>query len=863
MNKEITKLEVWFKERPLWMQDAARRLLEIGNITGDDLDQLVSLCKREAGNKIEGDETPQAIGIPDGVLQSEGNKLELRLNSISELQGINALAPRMPLEFEDAPLTIIYGLNASGKSGYVRVLKHACGARKPGILHQNVFGKTSAFQGCKFHYRIDGEDEESSWATTDGIHQDLASIELYDKDCADVYVNEENELAYEPGILLLFSQLTELCGLIDEKLQSEIASKVSKKPTMTQNLVESASGRWYGNLSHAMSAEEINKWCVWTNSNEQDYTIVKERLAEINPKEKAINLRKQKEYLISLATDFQNPSRNLSPENCSVYLTAKKDAKTKRHAATVDAKIIFENAPISGVGSDSWKLLWEQARTFSETEAYRETAFPYTVEGARCVLCHQPLEKDARKRLESFERFVKGGLEKEATKAEQHLINLQNNIGEIPTKENLTLRMDSSGITNEAERSSLNELRDNLEKQKEKLLTAEGDEKFQKVHSEDVVKFITDRVASLESQTIIYDNDAKKDNRPELQRMATDYETKKWLAEQRESIEFEIDRLKSIHELQEAQKLASTYALSLKKSTLAEDLITTAYIERFEKEIKKLGASHIHVEIVKTRTQKGRVFHKIKIKKCNIDVSAAEILSEGEFRIVSLAAFLADVEGRAAKTPFIFDDPISSLDQDFEEATVSRIIELCKNRQVIVFTHRLSMLALLQDAAKKVGLTPRVVALRREPWGAGEPGETPLSAQKPKKAINTLLDRVEKACELLYEKGQAKYDEIAKGICSDVRITLERLIENDLLADVIQRYRRSITTKGKLHKLARITPKDCKLLDDFITLYSKYEHSQPNETPVNLPDPDQLRTDLEKIKAWRDEFDNRSLSLID
>lgn len=54
----------------------------------------------------------------------------------------------------------------------------------------------------------------------------------------------------------------------------------------------------------------------------------------------------------------------------------------------------------------------------------------------------------------------------------------------------------------------------------------------------------------------------------------------------------------------------------------------------------------------------------------NQKVRVAEVLSEGERRIVALAAFIADVTGRDTKAPFVFDDPISSLDQIFEEKVI-------------------------------------------------------------------------------------------------------------------------------------------------------------------------------------------------
>jgi len=77
------------------------------------------------------------------------------------------------------------------------------------------------------------------------------------------------------------------------------------------------------------------------------------------------------------------------------------------------------------------------------------------------------------------------------------------------------------------------------------------------------------------------------------------------------------------------------------------------------------------------------------------------------------------------------------------------------------------------------------------------------------------------------------------------------------LADVVQRFRRSVQTMGKLHKLANINANDCKLLDDYMTKYSRYEHSQPPEAPVSIPGPDEIETDLQNILDWLSDYKNR------
>ena len=53
------------------------------------------------------------------------------------------------------------------------------------------------------------------------------------------------------------------------------------------------------------------------------------------------------------------------------------------------------------------------------------------------------------------------------------------------------------------------------------------------------------------------------------------------------------------------------------------------------------------------------------------------------------------------------------------------------------------------------------------------------------------------------------------------------------------------------------TIEDCKLLDDFMTKYSCYEHSQSSEMPVVIPEEPELRQDLEALGRWRDQLIKR------
>ncbi|HDL6747327.1 TPA: AAA family ATPase, partial [Yersinia enterocolitica] len=253
-------------------------------------------------------------------------------------------------------------------------------------------------------------------------------------------------------------------------------------------------------------------------------------------------------------------------------------------------------------------------------------------------------------------------------------------------------------------------------------------------------------------------------------------------------------------------------------------------------------------------------------------IPANSVLSEGESRIVALSAFLADMTGMNQSTPFIFDDPISSLDQDFEERVVSRLIELSKERQVIVFTHRLSFLTQIESNVKKIQEQAKlqktlsaadlhIETLRR--LGAYSGLTVPLNIRnsKPKAALNHLQNESLKHLRNLHDDLDIdQYDNLSKSICSDFRIVMERCVESILLNDVLQRFRRDIQTKGRIGSLAKIQIADCLFFDDLMTRYSVFEHSQSDEFPAEPVELDDLESDVKSLISWIEGFEGRAVN---
>jgi hypothetical protein len=124
------------------------------------------------------------------------------LCSIREAFNVNALADAQLLTFAPNGVTVVYGDNGSGKSGYARLIKHVAGARHREPVHQNVFAANPGAQRAEIEFQAGGDTKASAWPG--GVSSELRAIGFYDEACGDMYIGGESELTYRPPALAMF-----------------------------------------------------------------------------------------------------------------------------------------------------------------------------------------------------------------------------------------------------------------------------------------------------------------------------------------------------------------------------------------------------------------------------------------------------------------------------------------------------------------------------------------------------------------------------------------------------------------------------------------------------------------------------------
>lgn len=353
------------------------------------------------------------------------------------------------------------------------------------------------------------------------------------------------------------------------------------------------------------------------------------------------------------------------------------------------------------------------------------------------------------------------------------------------------------------------------------------------------------------------------ENEKEIERqrsLVRELSGKRFLATHQQDIEKEIERLSELKTIEKAVKATASNRISKMVNELSETLIAGEYIAAFQDELEKVSGGKITAYLVKQRPVKGRIPYAIRLTGLEGEqIKPDDILSEGEKRVVSLAAFFAEARRTPAGCPLIFDDPISSLDENFEQNVLQRLITESQYRQVIVFTHRISIVSDLQGIAAEEGCefaAKQILALT-DGIHKGNPVNEYDPKKKPDKRINSILQDLAglKKAEAANDVPLAHL--LSENICKNLRITLEACVEHLLLNDVVLRYRRDIQTKKRLCELPKIKREDCDIIDNLMTKYSFSEHYAPYDEEPRCFDYETLKTDCDALKAWISEFKSR------
>lgn len=849
----------WSASRPDFLRDTLRRIIVSQNLSQNDIDEITLLLKKEEGaTNVSLVSIPlDASHLPTNVASGSNYP---KLISINNPENICALYNQASLQFTNSGLIVIYGNNGSGKSSYSRILKKLCWSRDKSIdLKRNVFNANTGQQKVNFTIEDNGTNQTFNWVEGNPTHQALNSILVFDSNCGDIYVNNENPTEYKPIGIDVLEKLISTLNKVSQNIDIEISQYNTQKPLMVDALKTTRSGVWYESIE-SKTKVEVDQYIQFNDSEKERKTELEKLLKTQNPGEKIKTLNEFRTRLNTYFQKFKSIENLFSDENLKEIIDLRSKYETIQKAYTAATSELKNINSLSGFGTNHWRVLWNTAKDFAIKENLtNEEEFPSNESLEKCVLCQQDLDEEAKKRLKGFNEFVLNDISNQLQKITELIenkIEVINRVVALPYENYQELNQHIENFQDIYEEfiSSFESNKSNIISHLNKGVEINFNKNILSKTIEELIEKVDKEIkANIELQQ----------NRSKLITEFNELLAKEYLYGKKINIVQYHDEFLYKKWLSKCKSKLNTTQVSIKIGDLMSDQAVSLQHQEFINHLQKFNTDLASkIAITKTRTTAGTTFQKCGFS--GIGEGMNSILSEGEQKVVALSNFLAECTIDNRKNTIVFDDPVNSLDVDYRELITEEIIRLSSNRQIIVLTHDLSFLRTLIDTHKKnINTDCQVIGIDKYDGISGiVTDEIPYLAKNIDERIASIR-RILTEHDLLNltdaHGRETKLDSARKRF----RMLIEKSVEDLLSNRAYQRFSKNINIKKSSLSGYIITEQsDVDLLLSLFGKYSVTEHDGGTSTIPLLPNRQVIQQDIADYNVWRTDFKNRLKAFI-
>ena len=207
----------WANEQDHWVRAivteviAARRALVDASV-----DAAYDMLLAEKG--LSQAAPPNVAVLAAGATAAE-NTDELRLTRLFNVAGVNALATGQEIKFNPR-LTVLFGENAAGKTGYVRVLKRVASVRSAEEILGNVHASAAGKPHATLEYELSGAAKIFEWSDETGVLP-FTRMSIFDSRAVALHVDDDLTYIFTPGELALFLHVHRAMDAVKSRLERE------------------------------------------------------------------------------------------------------------------------------------------------------------------------------------------------------------------------------------------------------------------------------------------------------------------------------------------------------------------------------------------------------------------------------------------------------------------------------------------------------------------------------------------------------------------------------------------------------------------------------------------------------------------
>lgn len=830
-------LPKWANTQDGWCRTIAADVLKNGVPAADsDIDRY---CKQFLSEKKLSPEPYEAVPKIEEK-QPDATPLDaVRLDALVIGDGVNALKSGAQIDFATG-VTVIFGENGSGKSGFVRVLKRAAGVRTAEDILHNVHADKRPTPSATFAATVGDKAQKFPWNNEFGMAP-LNRVSIFDARGARLHVEDDLTYVYTPGELTLFPLVQNAIERVRTALDAAITARTPGTNTILASFDRACSiYAAIETLGAATDLEEIKAYAVLPEGAD---AIIESLALEIDAL-KSSNIQSElkrardRAAVVGALAAAAAAATGFDVATYDAYGRARNEA-AQRHAEA-GAKA-FEGLAIPGVLGPEWRQFIQAGEAYIRSNA----AGAYPALDAACAYCQQPLTAAAVDLITKYRDFVNDNIRAALDAAERQLADYAKAVAAL----------DADGLASRlaAETGGQADVLDKVVPVIDQLRTlainaaTRADIAWQDKQSSLAAATAVLSTESTRLEGLIAGLQSSIDQRQAAlkakQIELTELRGKKAASALLPQIEKRVSDAKWVGRatIVKANLTGVLRSLTEAAKNASEELLNKDFGRRFEDECRRLRAPNVTLNFPGRQGQVTR-------RKLVASYKPDQVLSEGEQKALALADFLAEVTSVPASSPVVFDDPITSMDYRRIHEVCDRIVALSKDHQVIVFTHNIWFAAQLLGKADKKSLNYYDIRLESGDAGVVTPGAHPRvdTVAQVRTTIKKLIDGAEKA------DGEVRAALVEKGY-EHLRNLSEIVVEHEMLKGVVQRYAPNVMMT-KLEQINVATLKDS--MAAIVPVFDKCcryiaSHSQPIETQGIRPTLSELKTDFAAVlTAW-------------
>lgn len=836
-----------------WEQLALDRIVAGETLSKVDYEHLVQILLEDKASAEKTAHRPDINFLRNLNNQTADSAQTVRLIELSQLENVNALAPGQKLVFSDQ-LTVVYGANGSGKSGYARVLNCAGFSRGDRDILADI--AQPSLVNAKRSARImvtDAGGHKTIEFTVGSSCPELASFHAFDSTSIKVHLTDQNAISFSPPGLSHLATLaneTDKCrDLLSEKI------KAKRQPNNFRLLFQGDTevNRLIASLSEKTNTKDLKKLAQLSAGEIDKISELERQIAKLKSEdvgEKLNQIDTEIADLSKLSTWLQTIEKGLS-NNVVAGLNAKisqcHQLKSETSAVGIEQ---FCSEKFTQTGSSLWHQFIKTAKELARMEGSEQHFYPHAED--HCLLCRQALTGEARDLILRLWAYLENEAQVKLEKANGELTEMSKSLN--------ALKLDGFNDQLVAYRHLVQHDRVLLDT----VIAFFQSAKLRRDLLQQAIKNVSECLPPLFSEAGVNNIEAivqaLQTQRTELATQERKEEIaifEKELLEMRHRAQL-CDHLPAINEyisdLQWAARAekarGNTSHLTKKQNELFEQRVTERYKKLFEQLLDAMGRPlKVHID---TKGKKGETFKQILLTMDGKGAKPDKVLSEGEKRAVAMADFLTEVILNEASSGIILDDPVTSLDSDWKDVVAQRLVNEARRRQVIIFTHDYQFLHMISRHAEIMQVKtsshrifrsgkedrPGFIELDHSPIMERSYRDPKLAEQYCKQAENAELTLRER--EELVGKG---FDAL--------RASYEAFVTHDLFCDVIRRFEPNVSI-GRLSDVYF----DQSIIEEVIAKYGLISRFIPGHLPVDgfsLPEitPTLLRKQIEEFRELK------------